>query len=170
MDKEIHFYESLNVIPENQRVFYDWQSAIDAIEEMCLDNIHTTQMCLLSTSLIIKGYRVFVHQGNGVTYELHLRDNEHQGDHTLRLSQNMYGMWASNVFRISRTVNDYIKATQQWNVEGLKYEIDGILFDNAKIIPTDLKGKSAESYKFDSNALLVALTTAIEGGENYYEN
>lgn len=161
MSKEIHFYESLNVIPGDVRVLYDWQSTIDAIEEMCLDNIHTTQMCLLSTSLIIKGYRVFVHQGNGVVYELHLRDNEHQGDHTLRISQNMYGMWASNVFRVAKTVNDYVKATQQWNIEGLKYEIDGTLFDSAKAIPADIKENTAESYKFDANALLVTLETAI---------
>lgn len=162
MDKEIHFYESINVIPEDQKVFYDWQSTIDAIEEMCLDNIHTTQMCLLSTSLIIKGYRVFVHQDNGVIYELHLRDNEHQGDHTLRISQNMYGMWASNVFRVAKTVNDYVKATQQWNVEGLKYEIDGVLFDSAKAVPAEIKGKPTDSYKFDVNTSLVALKTSVK--------
>ena len=92
MEKEIHFYESLDVIPDNVKVFYDWQSSSDAIEEMRLDEIHTTQMCLLSTSLFLNGYQVFVHQKNGVVYQLHLQDKNHQSDHCVRVGQNMYAI------------------------------------------------------------------------------
>lgn len=162
MSKEIHFYEALNVIPNDIKVFYDWQSTCDAIEEMCLDNIHTTQMCLLSTSLIIKGYRVLVHQANGITYELHLRDNEHQGDHTLRLSQNMYGMWASNVFRVAKTVNDYVRATKGWNVSELSYNIDGTMYTNADDIPCTVKNKSVVDYAHCPSKAMVVIRTIKE--------
>ena len=98
--KEIHFYESISVIPTDKNVVHDWES----INEIWSDrervgDVHTTQMCMLSTSWILSGYRIFVHQGNGVVYEITLKDKDHNGDRAIRVSQNMYAMWASNVFR-----------------------------------------------------------------------
>lgn len=162
MSKEIHFYESVKVIPDDVRVLHDWQSTYDAIEEMYLDNIHTTQMCLMSTSLIVKGYRIFVHQQNGVVYELHLRDKEHQDDYAVRVSQNMFGMWRSNVFRILKTVEEYVKTTQTWNYEGLQYDIDGVVFENAKDIPDDIEAKTVDTYNFKADCKMIALTTKTD--------
>lgn len=162
MEKEIHFYESLGVIPNNVKVFYDWQSTRDAIDETCLEDIHTTQMCLLSTSLFVREYRVFVHQDNGVVYELTLQNKERRGDHSVRLGQNMYGMWASNVFRFLQTVGDYVKPTQKWNIPELKYSIDGIVYINVGDIPCDVKNMIVKKYKFDSNDNIIRITTITE--------
>ena len=62
-------------------------------------DIHTIQMCMLSNTWILKGYRMFVHQDNGVVYEIVLRNKNNQGDNAVRISQNTYAMWANNVFR-----------------------------------------------------------------------
>lgn len=95
---EIHFYEEASFCPADKNLLIDWQGSYTAIENR-REEIHTTQMCLLSSTLFHKGYRVFVHQNNGVAYELTLRTKENNGDKTVRHSQSMYAMWASNVFR-----------------------------------------------------------------------
>ena len=101
MSKEIHFYESMNVIPNDVNVLHDWDS-VSAIwrDNEYTEDIHTTQMGMLSTSWFVMDYRVFVHQGDGVVYEITLKDKEHQGDRAIRQSQDMYKLWASNVFRV----------------------------------------------------------------------
>jgi hypothetical protein len=79
---------------------HDWESVNEIWKNReYAGDVHTTQMCMLSTSWFMDGYRVFVHQGNGVAYEITLKDKEHQGDRAIRVSQNMYAMWASGVFR-----------------------------------------------------------------------
>lgn len=95
---EIHFYEAINVCPSNCEVLIDWESATTAISNKA-NNIHTTQMCMLSSTLLGDGYRVFVHQGNGIVYEITLRSKDNVSDRAVRYSQNVYAMWASNVFR-----------------------------------------------------------------------
>lgn len=103
---EIHFYEQMNVVPDDCNIICDWKSINDIWESMHnewdnfnMPEIHTIQMCMLSTTWILKGYRMFVHQGNGVVYEIVLRDKNNQGDNAVRIAQNVYAMWASNVFR-----------------------------------------------------------------------
>lgn len=100
---EIHFYESMNVVPFDKNIIYDWQSMSDLLKYVqsnrdnhVITSIHTTQMCMLSTSWILAGYRMFVHQDNGITYEIAL---DGTGDRVVRIAQNVYAMWASNVFR-----------------------------------------------------------------------
>lgn len=95
---EIHFYESLYHIPDDKHIFSDWESTTRQIE-LRVNEIHTLQMCLLSTSLLYD-YRVFIHQGNGISYEVTLRTPENDGFRTVRPSQNMYAMWAADVFRM----------------------------------------------------------------------
>lgn len=95
---EIHFYESINVCPSDRKILHDWESTTAAIDNRT-NEIHTTQMCMLSVTLLHDGYRVFVHQSNGVMYEITLRSKDNTGDRAVRYSQNVYGMWASNVFR-----------------------------------------------------------------------
>lgn len=95
---EIHFYESLKVCPAVKNIYLDWESAKFAIEKR-IEDIHTIQMCLLSSTLLHKGYRMFVHQDNGVAYEITLKSKGGSGDRAVRDSQNVYAMWAGNVFR-----------------------------------------------------------------------
>ena len=95
---EIHFYESFDVCPMNVDICLDWERTKNSIKNK-RGQIHTVQMCMLSTTLLIDGYRVFVHQKNGVVYELTLQNKDNKGDRTVRPAQNMYAMWASNVFR-----------------------------------------------------------------------
>lgn len=94
---EIHFYESIKVCP-NQNVLHDWESVKNAIENKTIE-IHTTQMCMLSSTLFHDGYQIFVHQGDGFVYEITLRTEGNTGDRTVRWAQNMYAMWANNIFR-----------------------------------------------------------------------
>ena len=103
---EIHFYESLKVVPNNCDIILDWQHIHDIWESMhneCdnwnMQDIHTIQMCMLSNTWILKGYRMFVHQDNGIIYEIVLRDKNNHGDNAVRIAQNVYAMWASKVFR-----------------------------------------------------------------------
>lgn len=104
---EIHFYESMAVLPYGEVVIYDWKSINDIWNRVYSENenpnivstIHTTQMCMLSNTWIHKGYRMFVHQDNGIVYEITLKSKGRTGDRSVRDAQNVYAMWASNVFR-----------------------------------------------------------------------
>lgn len=95
---EIHFYESLKVCPTAKNIYLDWDTTKKAIDNK-LDEIHTIQMCMLSGTLLHNGYRMFVHQDNGVVYEITLKRNGGSGDRSVRDSQNVYAMWAGNIFR-----------------------------------------------------------------------
>lgn len=92
---EIHFYEFDLGTPD---CLYDWRSTKAAIDAKT-PYISTTQMCLLSTTLLLDGYRIFVHQYNNVQYEITLQNKGNTGNRAVRVSQNIYAMWASNVFR-----------------------------------------------------------------------
>lgn len=101
---EIHFYESMNVLPDGENIIHDWKSINDIFKHIYAkrDNyhiIHTTQMCMLSTQWLLAGYQMFVHQDNGITYEITLQSKNNNGNRAVRISQNVYAMWASNVFR-----------------------------------------------------------------------
>lgn len=162
MAKEIHFYESFKVCPVTKNIHLDWKSSKKAIDDN-VEDIHTIQMCLLSNTLLLKGYRMFIHQDNGITYEITLKSRGGgKGDHAVRDAQNVYAMWASNVFRIPSLVDDYIEATKDWNVEGLKYEINGVVYANIDDIPCDVKNKIVESYKYHADDVLIFIETVKE--------
>lgn len=95
---EIHFYESLKYYPVEYGIYLDWAGTKNAIDNK-EENIHTAQMCMLSTTLLLDGYKVFVHQDNGIIYEITLQNKDNHGDRAVRPAQNMYAMWAGNVFR-----------------------------------------------------------------------
>ena len=95
---EIHFYESNKVYPSNKNILHDWETTKNSIQNK-VSEIHTTQMCMLSSTLFHDGYRIFVHQGDGFVYEITLKTEDNTGDRTIRWAQNMYAMWAGNVFR-----------------------------------------------------------------------
>lgn len=103
---EIHFYESLKVAPCNCDIIFDWKHINDIWESMHNDwdnfnmkDIHTIQMCMLSNTWILAGYRMFVHQDNGIVYEITIKSKENNDSRAVRIAQNVYAMWASNVFR-----------------------------------------------------------------------
>lgn len=96
---EIHFYESKKVYPMGKELIHDWESVRESLEANVTE-IHTTQMCMLSTYWKTRfGYRLFVHQGNGIVYEITLKSEGGTGDRAVRDAQNVYAMWACNVFR-----------------------------------------------------------------------
>lgn len=103
---EIHFYESLKACLITKDIRLDWVSTKSAIESE-IEEIHTIQMCMLSTTLLLDGYRVFVHQDDGFMYELTLQAKDNKGDRTVRPSQHMYAMWANNLFREWSDDNEY---------------------------------------------------------------
>lgn len=104
---EIHFYESMRILPEGKYIIHDWEG-INSIWEDIHANwdspmkpfmIHTTQMCMLSNTWILAGYRMFVHQDNGIVYEITIKSKDNNDSRAVRIAQNVYAMWASNVFR-----------------------------------------------------------------------
>lgn len=106
MDREIHFYESMNVVPNDCDIIYDWKSINDIWKLMhneCdnfnMPEIHTIQMCMLSTTWILKGYRMFVHQDNGIVYEITIKSKDNNNNKSVRIAQNVYAMWSNNIFR-----------------------------------------------------------------------
>lgn len=161
MTKEIHFYESIEAVSASCNVLHYWDIVKSAIEKD-FPEIHTTQMCMLSSSLLHRGYHMFVHQKNGVVYEITLKSKGGTGNHAVRDSQNVYGMWASNMFRIAKTVDDYVNATNEWNIQGLKYDIDGIIYEDAESIPCDVKNMTVDFYKYYADEDVVILKTEKE--------
>lgn len=95
---EIHFYEYIHNVPAYKPVYHDWWTTKYTIENEYKE-IHTTQMCMLSTTLLHNGYRIFVHQHDGIVYEITLQNKDNDGNRSVRPAQNMYAMWANNVFR-----------------------------------------------------------------------
>lgn len=96
---EIHFYESKEHYPENCEILHDFKSVRQALDNK-ISVVHTTQMCELKMSWILDGYRIFVHQDDGVIYEIKKITEENRDDpHAIRISQNAYCLWASGAFR-----------------------------------------------------------------------
>lgn len=97
-DLVVHFYESSKNYPLNRDILHDWETTRRAILDK-VSEIHTTQMCMISATLLHDGYKIFVHQENGVVYEITLRSKDNCGNRAVRPSQNVYAMWANNIFR-----------------------------------------------------------------------
>ena len=64
---EIHFYEK----KPDRDMYVDYITTDKAIEDK-VEFIETTQMHLLSTGLLLNGYRVFSHYAKGDVYEVEL--------------------------------------------------------------------------------------------------
>lgn len=94
---EIHFYEDADRCPDGVILHCDWVGTQRAIDERC-PYIDTTQMGLLSTTLLHFGYRVFIHPQRGDSYEITFQGDEADPDRSVRLAQNMFRMWAGGVF------------------------------------------------------------------------
>lgn len=94
---EIHFYEQTP--QKNGNLYLDYVSTNKAIEDK-VEFIETTQMHLLSTSLLLNGYRVFIHYAKGDIYEVELYKSRTPNHVVIRPSKNLRALWASGALSI----------------------------------------------------------------------
>lgn len=94
---EIHFYEDIDRCPDGVMLHCDWVGTQQAIHEK-KQYIDTTQMGLLSTTLLHLGYRVFIHPQCGDSYEITFKHEGADPDRSVRPSQNMFRMWTGGMF------------------------------------------------------------------------
>ena len=98
MEKRITFYmeyhpEDKSIPPDIRHGYYETLNEI----EKGTSEIHTTQICLLSTRLWGKGYRTFVRDLDGEIYELRLGEND-VTPRELRMGYNICKMLLSGEF------------------------------------------------------------------------
>lgn len=103
---QIHFYtfrpgpDTLASMNAHTPLFASWEDTSHAIS-MCADVIHTTQMGLLSTSLLVKDYRVFIHDDRfepQTSYEIKLGCDNERTNREIKVSHNLFKMWACGEF------------------------------------------------------------------------
>ena len=95
---EIHFYEQAPQ-RENNNLYIDYVGTNKAIEDK-VEFIETTQMHLLSTGLLMNGYKVFVHYAKGDVYEVELYKSRTPNHKVIRPSTNLRALWASGALSI----------------------------------------------------------------------
>lgn len=88
---EIHFHD--HMIDFAYHSWIETSKAIESREPI----IHTTQMALMSTQLLLMGYRIFVHEFNKKPYEIRLGANECT-DKEIRIGHNLFKMWENGAF------------------------------------------------------------------------
>ena len=93
MDKSIHFYE----YEPDMHIFHSWNTTKNQIE-IGKSTIHTTQMGLLSTDLIERGYKIFIHESRANCYEIVLGENNERTDKAIRSAHNLFRMWQTGAF------------------------------------------------------------------------
>ena len=95
---EIHFYEQAPK-NENSKLYVDYAGTDKAIKEK-VEHIETTQMHLLSTRLLLDGYRVFIHYAKGDVYEVELYKSRTPDHIKITPSKNLRALWASGALSI----------------------------------------------------------------------
>lgn len=95
---EIHFYER-KPLEDNHKIYVDYVTTNEAINNR-EEYIVTTQMCLLSTGLLIDGYRVFIHYAKGDIYEVEFFKPRTINHQEVRPSKNLFQMWKSGLLSI----------------------------------------------------------------------
>ena len=96
---EIHFYEQKPHRMCNEDIYVDYVSTNEAIERK--ENfIETTQMHLLSTTLLMDGYKVFIHYAKGDVYEVELYKSRTPNHMIITPSKNLRALWASGALSI----------------------------------------------------------------------
>lgn len=90
--KQIHFYPY-----EYPDAIADWNGTHKAINDG-IEYVETMQMGLLSADLWELGYRIFIHEPNGKSYELKLGGDNERTDKELRIAHNLFKMWRAGSF------------------------------------------------------------------------
>ena len=96
---QIHFYEQKPRYMENCDIYVDYVSTKKAIESK-ESFIETTQMHLLSTTLLMEGYQVFIHYAKGDVYEVELYKSRTPNHMVITPSKNLRALWASGALSI----------------------------------------------------------------------
>ena len=96
---EIHFYEQKPHWMGDGDIYVDYVSTDEAIKNK-ESFIETTQMHLLSTSLLLEGYKVFIHYAKGDIYEVELYKSRTPNHIEIRPSKNLRALWASGALSI----------------------------------------------------------------------
>lgn len=95
---EIHFYEQVPK-KENSKLYIDHVGTSKAIKRK-EEYIETTQMNLLSTGLLLDGYRVFIHYAKGDIYEAELYKSRTPNHIKITPSKNLRALWASGALSV----------------------------------------------------------------------
>ena len=93
---EIHFYDAQISVPADVDQYYGWVDTVRAINNK-VEEIHTTQMGLLTTALFEHGYRILIHPYDNAEYEIKLGQNECT-DREIRMAHNLFKMWEVGSF------------------------------------------------------------------------
>ena len=96
--REIHFYPDSRSIPDFTRYFSGWVDTTNAIEDERIHRIKTTQMGLLSTTLLVKGFRIFIHDSYHSMYEIKLGSDNDRTTREIKVSHNLFAMWKQGEF------------------------------------------------------------------------
>ena len=92
--KEIHFYEDETSLRSAPIYDFTTEATRKAINNRD-DKIHTTQMALLSFSLVDKGYDIWLHKnGKKVQIKEHMPEIEKD----LRKVHNLFRLWIAGTF------------------------------------------------------------------------
>jgi len=93
---EIHFYDSQLRVSADVDQYSGWVDTIRAINSK-VEQIHTTQMGILTTKLFELGYRIFVHPYDDEPYEIKLGVNDCT-DREIKMENNLFNLWKSGEF------------------------------------------------------------------------
>lgn len=93
---EIHFYDSQLRVSADVDLYYGWVDTIRAINSN-IEQIHTTQMGVLTTKLFEFGYRIFVHPYDDEHYEIKLGSNDCT-DREIKMEHNLFNLWKAGEF------------------------------------------------------------------------
>lgn len=98
-NKEIHFYAYYpgDIIDERVECVHSYFDTERKIQNNHKE-IHTTQLCFLTTNLFAMGYRVLMHEAVDDFYEITLGSDNTRTNRDIRMSNNLLAMWRGGVF------------------------------------------------------------------------
>jgi len=97
MSKEITFILDERNIKDNKVVYHGYYNSCYAL--FCHEEkIFTTQIALLDTKLFNKGYKIFIREYDGSTFEIKLGCNNTRTNKEIKESHNLQKLLLSGIF------------------------------------------------------------------------